>query len=117
MDQLTSDLQGVAVYMDDLLVSGADARQLLQNLQALLQRLQDRGLRCNLAKCVFPNPSWNIWATPCHGMVSKGRKVDAVIRMPPPSDVSTLRSFLGSVQFYGKFILNLATLSETLNRL
>ena len=27
MDQLTSDLQGVAVYMDDLLVSGADAWQ------------------------------------------------------------------------------------------
>ena len=43
--------------------------------------------------------------------------MDAVIRMPPPSDVSTLRSFLGSVQFYGKFIPNLATLSEPLNRL
>ena len=49
--------------------------------------------------------------------VLKGKKVDAVIRMPPPSDVSTLRSFLGSVQFYGKFIPNLATLSEPLNRL
>ena len=44
MDQLTSDLKGVAVYMDDLLVSGADARQHLKNLRALLQRLQDRGL-------------------------------------------------------------------------
>ena len=43
--------------------------------------------------------------------------MDAVIRMPPPSDVSTLHSFLGSVQFYGKFIPNLATLSEPLNRL
>ena len=37
--------------------------------------------------------------------------------MPLPSDVSTLRSFLGSVQFYGKFIPNLATLSEPLNNL
>ena len=43
--------------------------------------------------------------------------MDAVIRMPPPSDVSTLRSFLGSVKFYGKFIPNLATLLEPLNRL
>ena len=42
MDQLTSGLKGVAVYMDDLLVSGADARQHLKNLRALLHRLQER---------------------------------------------------------------------------
>ena len=118
MDKITSDLQGVAVYMDDLLVSGANARQHLQNLRALLQRLQNKGLRCNLAKCVFAQSSVEyLGHTLSHNGVSKGKKVDAVICMPPPSDVSTLRSFLGSVQFYGKFIPNLATLAEPLNRL
>ena len=118
MDKLTSDLQGVAVYMDDLLVSGADAQQHLRNLRALLQRLQDKGLRCNLAKCVFAQSSVEyLGHTLSRNGVSKGKKVDAVIRMPPPSNTSTLRSFLGSVQFYGKFIPNLATLSEPLNRL
>ena len=48
MDQLTSDLQGVAVYMDDLLVSGANAKEHLQTLESLIQRIQDKGLRCNL---------------------------------------------------------------------
>ena len=48
MDQLTSDLQGVAVYLDDLLVNGANAKEHLQSLEAVLQRLQDKGLRCNL---------------------------------------------------------------------
>ena len=43
MDQLTRDLSGVAVYLDDLLVSGANAQEHLQNLQALLQHLQDKG--------------------------------------------------------------------------
>ena len=43
--------------------------------------------------------------------------MDAVIRMLPPSNISTLRSFLGSIQFYGNFIPNLSTLSEPLNRL
>ena len=38
-------------------------------------------------------------------------------RMPAPSNVATLRSFLDSVQFYGKFIPNLSTLTEPLNRL
>ena len=118
MDQLTSDLRGVAVYIDDLLVSGADAQQHLQNLRALLQRLQDKGLRCNLAKCSFAQSSMEyLGHTLSRGGVSKGKKVDAVTRMPPPSNVSTLRSFLGSLQFYGKFIPNLATLTEPLNRL
>ncbi len=53
MDQLTRDLSDVAVYLDDLLVSGSNSEEHLQNLQALLQRLQDKGLRCNLEKCCF----------------------------------------------------------------
>ncbi|XP_045117643.1 uncharacterized protein K02A2.6-like [Portunus trituberculatus] len=57
MDQLTSDLRGVAVYLDDILVSGSNAEEHLQNLRALLQRLQDKGLRCNLEKCIFAQPS------------------------------------------------------------
>ena len=44
MDQMTSDLGGVAVYLDDLLISEANAQEHLQNLRALLQHLQDKGL-------------------------------------------------------------------------
>ena len=50
MDRLTSDLQGVAVYLKDILISGAMAKEHLQNLRFLFQHLQDNGLRCNLAK-------------------------------------------------------------------
>ena len=41
MDQLTSDLPGVAVYLDDILVSGSTAQEHLNNLKRLLQRLSD----------------------------------------------------------------------------
>ncbi|CAM1322239.1 Uncharacterised protein g8033 [Pycnogonum litorale] len=57
MDQLTCDLKGVAVYLDDILISGADAADHLQNLQALFQRLQDKGPRCKLEKCTFAQTS------------------------------------------------------------
>ena len=39
MDKLTADLPGVAVYLDDILVSGATAQEHLDNLKRLLQRL------------------------------------------------------------------------------
>ncbi|KFD47710.1 hypothetical protein M513_11388 [Trichuris suis] len=39
MEQLTSDLRGVAVYLDDILVSGNNAEEHIQNLRALLGNL------------------------------------------------------------------------------
>ena len=53
MDSLTSDLPGVAVYLDDILVGGASEDEHLQNLKRLLQRLPEKGLRCRLQKCQF----------------------------------------------------------------
>jgi len=37
MDEITSDLPGVAVYLDDILSSGATAEAHLQNLRGLLK--------------------------------------------------------------------------------
>ena len=37
--------------------------------------------------------------------------------MPRPQDVASLKSFLGSIQFYSKFIPNLATITEPLHLL
>lgn len=118
MDQLTGDLPGVAVYLDDILVSGSSAEDHLNNLRRLLQRLQEKGLRCRLEKCAFAESSVEYLGhtLSTHG-IAKGPKVDAIRRMPAPKDVSSLRSFLGSVQFYAKFLPNLSTVTEPLHRL
>ena len=118
MDQLTSDLPGVAVYLGDILVSGSTAQEHLSNLKRLLQFLRGKWLRCLLEKCLFAQPyvqylghllsSWG---------VAKSPKVDAVQKMLAPTTVSSLRSFLGSVQFYSKFLPNLSTHLEPLYRL
>ena len=57
MNQLTSDLTGVAVYLDDILISGTTAEDHLNNLRQLLKRLNDKGLRCRIEKCVFAEDS------------------------------------------------------------
>lgn len=119
MDQLTQDLPGVAVYLDDLLVSGKNAEDHIANLQRLLQHLDEKGLRCRLEKCQFAQP----WVEYLGHLLSaegiaKGPKVDDVLKLPAPTDVASLRSFLGSVQFYAKFLPpNLATIAEPLYRL
>ena len=118
MEQLTSDLKGVAVYLDDILISGADAKEHLHNLRKLLQRLDEKGLRCKLEKCSFAQPSVEYLG---HRLTSngleKGRKANAINDMPAPVNTSELRSFLGSIQFYRKFLPNLSDTTEPLNRL
>ena len=112
MDKLTADLQGVIVYLDDILVSGVTASDHLQNLQALFLRLQEKGLRCPLQKCSFAQPSVEYLGFIISNQgIAEGHKVDTVVKMPPPADVTSLGSFLGSVQFYNKF---LATTTEPL---
>ena len=118
MEQLTSDLPVVAVYLDDILVSGANAEEHLQNLKTLFQRLQDKGLRCKKEKCEFAQPSvvYLGHTLSRHG-IAKGAKVDAILQMEPPTNLAESRSFIGSVQFYGKFIKDLATILEPLTLL
>ena len=44
-------------------------------------------------------------------------KVQAIAHAPPPQDPQQLRSFLSLVNYYGKFIPNLATIVNPLNKL
>ena len=100
------------------LISGAKATEHLSNLKSLLKWLQDNGLRCNLSKCRFAEPTVEyLGHTLSKDGIKMGRQVDAVAKMPAPTSVSTLKSFIGSVQFYSKFIPNLSTISEPLTRL
>ena len=118
MDQLTSDFPGMVIYLDDILVSGSSAAEHLSNLRRLLQCLSDKELRRRLEKCLFAQPSVEYLG---HLLSNKGlakdKKVDDMLRMLKPTNVSALKSFLGSVQFYSKFLENLSMVLKPLYRL
>ena len=44
-------------------------------------------------------------------------KVEAIIRAPDPENLQQLRSFLGLLNYYGKFIPNLVDMVHPLNQL
>ena len=51
------------------------------------------------------------------GLHTTPSKVEAITKAPQPQNVQGVRSFLGLVHYYGKFLPNLATLLHPLNLL
>ena len=66
----------------------------LSNLRRLLQKLDEKGLRCRLEKCTFAQPYAEYLGHPLSKEgIAKGPKVNHVLKMPPPTDVSSLKVF------------------------
>ena len=79
MKQLTQNLRGVALYFDDILASGDNAKDHLMNLRTLFKRLEEKGLHCNREKCVFAQTSINyLGHTLSSQGIAKGFKVDRI---------------------------------------
>ncbi|XP_037507514.1 uncharacterized protein LOC119383455 [Rhipicephalus sanguineus] len=112
MEEILRDIPGTSVYLDDVLVTGRTDDEHLQNLRKVLQRIKEPGLRLKQEKCEFFKPSLvylghEISAT---GLQPSKKNVEAIMEAPEPKDVGELRSFIGLLSYYGKFLPNLSTL-------
>ena len=119
MDNILQGLSGVCTYLDDILVTGKTADEHIKNLNAVLTRLREAGMRLKKAKCQFSLRKIEHLG---HVISSKGlepatSKVTAIVDAPSPHNVSQLKSLLGLVNYYGKFLPNLSTTLTPLYRL
>jgi len=119
MDQVLQDIPGVQCYLDDILITGSTDEAHLATLRRVLRRLAQFGLRAKKEKCEFFKQSIEYCG---HIIDGKGlhkspEKIEAVIRAPAPGNVTQLRSFLGLINYYHKFLPNLSTVVHPLNNL
>ena len=101
-----------------MIITGTDDEEHLANLE-VLRRLPHHGLRANKAKCEFFKEK----ITYCghdidsNGLHKSAEKVEAVLKAPRPNDVAEVRSFLGLINYYHRFLPNLSTAVHLLNQL
>ncbi|XP_041989081.1 uncharacterized protein K02A2.6-like [Aricia agestis] len=119
MDQLLQELEGVKCFFDDIIIQGVSEEQLLTRLSQVLQKLQESNLRVNRDKCQFFKRSINYLGHTIDkdGLHKNREKVKAILDTKRPENQNELRTFLGMANYYNKFIPNLATLANPLNRL
>ncbi len=119
MDQILQNIPRVLCHQDDILVTGQNDREHLDNLTAVLDRLQQYGLKVKREKCRFMVDSVTYLGhiIDREGLHTCQDKVQAISNAPRPNNVAEVRSFLGLVQYYAKFLPNLSTIVNPLNRL
>ena len=119
MENLFRGLPGVAVYLDDILVTGQTAEQHDSNLRLVLQKLSESGLRLKKEKCYFrlPEVKYLGFRVSAKGLQVLDDRVRAITDMDAPTNVTELQSFLGLVTYYNQFLPHLSTVLEPLHKL
>ena len=119
MDQGLEGVNGTSCILDDMIITGKDDDEHLENRKEVLKRLKEHGLRAKMEKCAFfqERISYCGHEVDRDGLHKTTEKVQAVVDAPQPTNTRQLRSFLGLVNYYHKFLPNLATILHPLNRL
>ena len=110
MDQILPKLPDVVCYLNDILITGKDESEHLNNLEAVLEKLQEHNLHIKSSKSKFMQKSVEYLrqVVSAEGTQTSQRKVEAIQGLTPPSNQKSLRSLLGIINHYGKFIPFLA---------
>ena len=111
MEELLQGLPHVCVYIDDILITGKSQQEHLHNLDQVLQILESAGMRLRKDKCMFAMPEVEYlgYKITKEGLKPSENKVKAITKAPEPKNLPELRSFLGLVNYYAKFLPDLST--------
>ncbi|XP_063063818.1 uncharacterized protein K02A2.6-like [Engraulis encrasicolus] len=112
-------LEGVEIFMDDVLVYGATVREHDQRLEKVMQRIEAAGLKLNRDKCSFRQHQLRFLGhlIDGEGIRPDPGKVEAIEQLPPPTNVPELKRVLGMVNYLGRYIPNLSTVAQPLYEL
>ena len=111
MDGILRGMPRVCTYLDDILVTGVTDKEHLETLDAVLTKLAAAWLRLKRSKCAFMQPAVEYlgYHISKDGLRPTKEKVRAIAEAPAPQNVAQLRSFLGLINSYGKFLPQLST--------
>ncbi|KAG1955575.1 interleukin-1 receptor accessory protein-like 1-A [Pimephales promelas] len=121
MEKVVGDMHllQVIVYLDDLIVFGRTLEEHEERLFKVLDRLEEFGLKVSIDKCQFCQEEVKYVGhiVSASGIAPDPEKVEAVTRWKMPTDLKSLRSFLGFCGFYRRFIKNYSAIVRPLTDL
>ena len=102
-----------------ILVFASSEKEHNEKLEEVLKRLKEKGLKLNKKKSCFNMMKLEFMGHVLskNGVAPEESKIKAVASAREPKNASEVRSFLGLVNYCGRFIPDLVTISEPLRKL
>ena len=103
----------VVVYFDDILIYSKSLEEHLSHLRAVFDALHAARLYGNLEKCTFctDRVAFLGYAVTSQGIEVDTSKIEAISSWSPPNTVTQVRSFLGLVGFYRRFVKDFGSIA------
>jgi hypothetical protein len=119
MDRVFSGLEFVKCYIDDIIVFSTSSQKHRAHLADVLARLRFHGLKLHPGKCKFYCDRVEYLGHMIYpeGLGVVASKVEVVMSIPKPRDVSRLRAFLGLCNYYRKFVKTFSAIAKPLTML
>lgn len=119
MDAMLTGVDDAAAYIDDIIIGGSTVEKHLENVNKVLQKLREFNFHIKFEKCRFfvkeVKYLGNIISQ--HGLRPDPDKIKTILDLPAPTDTSQVRSYLGSINYYGKYINQMSKLRAPLDNL
>ena len=109
----------IEIFMDDFSVLGNSFDNCLENLRSVLIRCEETNLVLNWEKCHFMVQEGIVLGhrISVRGIEVDRAKIEAIEKLPPPSSVKGIPSFLGHAGFYRRFIKDFSQIAKPLSNL
>lgn len=119
MEQILGGCDGCLNFIDDIIVFGEDKREHDHRLAKVQEALKENEVGLNEEKCVYGANKIKFLGHTLSGdgITADSDKLEAIRNFREPHSGEEVRSFLGLVNYVGKFIPDLATLTEPLRLL
>ncbi|UYV72300.1 hypothetical protein LAZ67_9002523 [Cordylochernes scorpioides] len=119
LSELLIDIKDVSCYLDDIIIGGSSMEDHDKKLNQVLSRLREVNLMLNDAKSIYRQKSLKFLG---HIIDDNGVHLDEelmkpLLDAPPPKDKSGLRSVIGMINWFQKYIPNKSTIMEPLQKL
>lgn len=107
------------VYIDDIIVFSKTENDHAQHLEKIFKILEDANMKVQLDKCHFFKQSVEFlgFIITSEGITTNPAKTEAIAKIPPPTTLKELRSFLGLSGYYRRFVQDYAKLAKPLTSL
>ena len=121
MDHVLGDLKMscVLIYLDNITVFSQTFTEHLQHLRSVFSQLCEHNLKLKADKCQFLKKQLKFLGhtVSTSGIQPQSSKIEAIVKMSPPTSLQDIQVFLGMTGYYRQFIPHYAQIAEPLVKL